>query len=43
MDVKQEFDQGSRPVKTEPARFKQERIDDFRDSLQACLSEMIDS
>lgn len=42
LDAKQEFDQASRIVKTELARFEQERVEDFRDSLQAFLSGMID-
>jgi sorting nexin-1/2 len=42
LDAKQEFDQASRLVKTELARFEQERVEDFRDSLQAFLSGMID-
>lgn len=42
MEAKQEFDQASRLVKTELARFEQERVEDFRDSLQAFLSGMID-
>jgi Vps5 C terminal like len=42
LDTKQDFDKASRLVKTEVARFEQERIEDFRDSLQAFLSGMID-
>jgi len=42
LDAKQDFDRASRLVKTEVARFEQERIEDFRDSLQAFLSGMID-
>ncbi|TFK79220.1 Vps5-domain-containing protein, partial [Polyporus arcularius HHB13444] len=35
LDAKQEFDQVSRLVKTEVARFEQERIEDFKNSLSA--------
>jgi Vps5 C terminal like len=42
MDAKQDFDRASRLVKQEVARFELERIEDFRDSLQAFLSGMID-
>jgi len=42
LDMKQDFDKASRLVKTEVARFEQERIEDFRDALQAFLSGMID-
>lgn len=41
LDAKQEFDQVSRLVKSEMARFEQERIDDFKNSLEAFLSGMI--
>lgn len=42
MEAKQDFDRASRLVKTEVARFEQERVEDFRDSLQAFLNGMID-
>jgi sorting nexin-1/2 len=42
MDAKQEFDQTSRLVKAEVARFEQERIADFKNALQAYLDGMID-
>ncbi len=41
LDAKQEFDQVSRLVKTEVARFEQERIEDFKNSLSAYLEGMI--
>jgi sorting nexin-1/2 len=41
LDAKQEFDQCSKLIKTEVARFEQERIEDFKDSLQVFLDGMI--
>ncbi|KIM90434.1 hypothetical protein PILCRDRAFT_59950 [Piloderma croceum F 1598] len=41
MDSKQEFDHCSKLIKTEVARFEQERIEDFKDSLHAFLDGMI--
>lgn len=41
LDAKQEFDHVSRLVKNEVARFEQERIDDFKASLEAFLEGMI--
>ncbi|GJE91193.1 Vps5-domain-containing protein [Phanerochaete sordida] len=41
LEAKQEFDQCSRLVKSEMARFEQERIEDFKNSLEAFLSGMI--
>ncbi|KAJ7066572.1 Vps5 C terminal like-domain-containing protein [Mycena amicta] len=41
LDAKHEFDQATKLVKTEVARFEQERIDDFKDSLHAFLEGMI--
>jgi sorting nexin-1/2 len=41
LDAKQEFDHVSRLVKAEVARFEQERIEDFKNSLEAFLSGMI--
>lgn len=41
MDSKQEFDHVSRLVKSELARFEQERIEDFKNSLETLLSGMI--
>ena len=41
LDAKQEFDHVSRLVKSELARFEQERIEDFKNSLEAFLSGMI--
>ncbi|KAI0657964.1 Vps5-domain-containing protein [Cubamyces menziesii] len=41
LDAKQEFDHVSRLVKNEVARFEQERIDDFKTSLEAFLEGMI--
>lgn len=41
MDAKREFDQCSKLIKSEMARFEQERIDDFKEALQAFLSGMI--
>ena len=40
-DAKLEFEQVSRLVKSEVARFEQERIEDFKDSLHAFLEGMI--
>ncbi|KAJ8095282.1 Vacuolar protein sorting-associated protein vps5 [Marasmius tenuissimus] len=40
-DAKLEFEQVSKLVKTEVARFEQERIEDFKDSLRAFLEGMI--
>jgi sorting nexin-1/2 len=41
LDSKQEFDHCSKLIKTEVARFEQERIEDFKDSLHAFLDVMI--
>ncbi|KAF7794252.1 hypothetical protein EIP86_005385 [Pleurotus ostreatoroseus] len=41
LDAKQEFDSVSRLVKVEVARFEQERIEDFKASLEALLDGMI--
>jgi sorting nexin-1/2 len=41
MDSKQEFDHCSKLIKTEVARFEQERIEDFKDALHAFLDGMI--
>lgn len=41
MDAKTDFDQVSKLVKSEVARFEQERIEDFKDSLEAFLDGMI--
>jgi sorting nexin-1/2 len=41
LDSKQEFDHCSRLIKTEVARFEQERIEDFKESLQVFLDGMI--
>lgn len=41
MDAKQEFDQVSKLVKSEVSRFEQERIEDFKNSLEAFLEGMI--
>lgn len=41
LEAKQEFEQVSRLVKSEMARFEQERIEDFKNSLEAFLSGMI--
>jgi sorting nexin-1/2 len=43
MDAKQEFEQCSRLIKSEVARFEQERIEDFKLSLQSFLDGMIAS
>ncbi|KAF7356550.1 Beta-glucan synthesis-associated [Mycena venus] len=41
LDAKHEFDQATKLIKTEAARFEQERIEDFKDSLHAFLEGMI--
>lgn len=41
LDAKHEFDQCSKLIKSEMARFEQERIDDFKDVLQTFLNGMI--
>lgn len=41
LDAKHEYDHVSKLVKTEVARFEQERIQDFKDSLHAFLEGMI--
>ncbi|KAI9063885.1 Vps5-domain-containing protein, partial [Trametes sanguinea] len=41
LDARQEFDHVSRLVKSEVARFEQERIEDFKASLEAFLDGMI--
>ena len=40
-EAKLEYEQVSKLVKTEVARFEQERIEDFKDSLHAFLEGMI--
>jgi sorting nexin-1/2 len=41
LDAKHEFDQCSKLIKSEMARFEQERVDDFKISLQSFLDGMI--
>ncbi|KAF8074841.1 Vps5 C terminal like-domain-containing protein [Lyophyllum atratum] len=41
LDAKHEFDHVSKLIKSEVARFEQERIEDFKDSLHAFLEGMI--
>ncbi|KAH9840253.1 Vps5-domain-containing protein [Rhodofomes roseus] len=41
LDAKTEFEQTSRLVKSEVARFEQERVEDFKNSLEAFLDGMI--
>lgn len=41
MEAKREFDECSRLVKAEVARFEQERIEDFKNSLEVFLEGMI--
>ncbi|KAJ7504328.1 Vps5 C terminal like-domain-containing protein [Mycena galericulata] len=41
LDAKHEFDQATKLIKSEVARFEQERIEDFKDSLHAFLEGMI--
>ncbi|KAG8220989.1 Vps5 C terminal like-domain-containing protein [Butyriboletus roseoflavus] len=41
LDAKREFDQCSKLIKLEMARFEQERVDDFKEALQAFLNGMI--
>lgn len=41
LEAKHEYDHVCKLVKTEVARFEQERIDDFKDSLHAFLEGMI--
>jgi hypothetical protein len=41
METKHEFEHVSKLVKLEVARFEQERIEDFKDSLHAFLEGMI--
>ncbi len=41
LDAKQEFEQVSRLVKSEVARFEQERVEDFKMSLERLLNGMI--
>lgn len=41
MEAKYEFDECSRLVKAEVARFEKERIEDFKSSLEAFLEGMI--
>lgn len=41
LEAKSEFDQVSKLVKTEVARFEQERIEDFKNALEAFLDGMI--
>ncbi|RDB20924.1 Vacuolar protein sorting-associated protein vps5 [Hypsizygus marmoreus] len=41
LDAKHEFDQVSKLIKSEVARFEQERIEDFKNSLHAFLEGMI--
>ncbi|KAG6854027.1 hypothetical protein C0991_011232 [Blastosporella zonata] len=41
LDAKHEYDHVSKLIKTEVARFEQERVEDFKDSLHAFLEGMI--
>jgi sorting nexin-1/2 len=41
LDAKHEFDQCSKLIKTEMTRFEQERVEDFKKSLQSFLDGMI--
>ncbi|KAH7921295.1 Vps5-domain-containing protein [Leucogyrophana mollusca] len=41
LDAKHEFDQCSKLIKAEMARFEQERVEDFKNALQAFLEGMI--
>jgi sorting nexin-1/2 len=41
LDAKQEYEHCSKLIKTEVARFEQERIEDFKDSLHTFLEGMI--
>jgi sorting nexin-1/2 len=41
LEAKQEFEHVSRLVKSEVARFEQERIEDFKKSLEHLLDDMI--
>lgn len=41
LESKQEYDQCSKLIKTEVARFEQERVEDFKDSLHTFLEGMI--
>lgn len=41
LETKQEFEHVSRLVKSEVARFEQERIEDFKKSLENLLDDMI--
>jgi hypothetical protein len=41
LEAKHEFDHVSKLIKAELARFEQERIEDFKDSLHAFLEGMI--
>ena len=41
LDAKQEYEHTSRLVKSEVARFEQERIEDFKNALEAFLEGMI--
>ncbi|KIK98175.1 hypothetical protein PAXRUDRAFT_134722 [Paxillus rubicundulus Ve08.2h10] len=41
LDAKREFDQCSKLIKSEMARFEQERIEDFKNTLQVFLADMI--
>lgn len=41
LDAKHEFDQCSKLIKSEMARFEQERVEDFKKSLQFFLDGMI--
>ena len=41
MEAKQEFDNCSRLIKQEVARFEQERVQDFKEALEAFLEGMI--
>lgn len=41
LEAKHEFDHASKLIKSEVARFEQERVEDFKDSLQRFLDGMI--
>ena len=41
MEAKQEFDNASKMIKSELARFEQERVEDFKNALMAFLDCMI--
>jgi sorting nexin-1/2 len=41
MEAKQDFDNASKMIKSELARFEQERVEDFKNALMAFLDGMI--